>query len=101
LVGFVIVGGLWGGLFGLLVTFPTTLKGVAFGLLPTLVDWLVTAPMTGHGLFNRGTAAGIGLPLLFHALIWGGILGNLCGRWLRPPYSAATPPITATTSGDI
>ncbi|CAA9412024.1 MAG: hypothetical protein AVDCRST_MAG64-2421 [uncultured Phycisphaerae bacterium] len=89
-LGFLAAGGIWGWLFGLLVPRPTLLAGVAFGLLPALFHWLVIAPLIGDGLFNRGTAAGVALPLLFNALVWGGIVGHLCHRWLRPPYDAVT-----------
>jgi hypothetical protein len=82
----------WGALFGLLVKKPTVLKGMAFGLLPALFQWLVLAPISGQPMFFGGTPAAFGLPLLFCVLIWGGATGYLSGRWLRPPYSAAVDP---------
>ena len=87
-----VAGAALGALFGLVVRKPTILKGMIFGLVPALVQWLVVGPLTGQGLFLGGTAAGIGLPLLFDVLLWGAITGYFCGRWLRPPYSAAVDP---------
>jgi len=89
LSGFLIVNTLWGGLFGLLVARPTFLKGVAFGVLPTLVHWLL-AYATHPGSRMEWTGSAIGLPLLYHALIWGGLLGMLSGRWLGAPSATAT-----------
>jgi hypothetical protein len=91
-LGFLAAGAIWGGLYGLLVSRPSVLNGVAFGLLPTLFHWLVVAPIAGDGLFNNLRPWGIALPLLFYALIWGGLVGQLCHHWLAPPYAADTPP---------
>ena len=82
----------WGALFGLLVRKPSILKGMAFGLLPALFQWLVLAPLSRQPMFFGGTPAAIGLPVLFCVLIWGGATGYFSGRWLRPPYSAAVDP---------
>ncbi len=90
--GFLLAGALWGALFGLIVSRPTVLKGMAFGLLPTLFLWLVMAPALGQPAFNGFRAEGILLPILFNVLIWGTILGYLCSSWLRPPYASATVP---------
>ena len=89
----------WGALFGLLVRKPTVLKGMLFGVLPALVQWLVLAPLARQPMFFGGTAAAIGLSVLFCVFVWGGLTGYHCGRWLRPPYSAAVDPdlTTATT----
>src|SRR5688572_5029899 len=88
--GFVLVGGVWGALFGLLVARPTFLKGMLFGILPTLFHWLVLAPLAGAGPFSGGTAGGIILPLVTNVVLWGGLLGYLCERWLAHPTTAAT-----------
>jgi hypothetical protein len=87
LVASVAAGGVWGMLFGLLVRKPTVLKGMAFGVLPALLQWLVLPPLTG-----APAAAGIVLPLLFSVFVWGTLTGYTAGRWLRPPYSAAVDP---------
>ena len=93
-LGSLIAGALWGLVFGLLVRRPTILKGMAFGLVPALFQWMVMSPLLGDGLFFRrlGAGAGIGLPVLFNVLIFGSIVGYFCGRWLRPPYSGAVDP---------
>jgi hypothetical protein len=92
--GSLLAGATWGVVFGFLVRRPTVLKGMAFGFLPALFQWLVLAPVLGQGLFFRrlGIAAGVGLPILFNVLIFGGIVGYCCGRWLRPPYTGAVDP---------
>jgi hypothetical protein len=87
ILGSVAAGGVWGMLFGGLVRKPTVLKGMAFGVLPALLQWLVLPPVTG-----ASAAAGIVLPLLFSVFLWGTLTGYLAGRWLRPPYSAAVNP---------
>ena len=81
-------------LFGFLIRRPTILKGMIFGFVPMLFQWLVLSPLLGDGLFFRrsGIAAGIGLPLLFNVLIFGSLLGYFSGRWLRPPYAGAVDP---------
>jgi hypothetical protein len=92
LLGSVAAAVAWGGLFGLIVRRPTVLTGMLFGLMPALFQWLVLAPVSRHPIFFGGSAAAIGLPLLFCVLVWGGITGYFAGRWLRPPYSAAVDP---------
>ena len=88
----VLAGAAWGAVFGLLVRRPTILKGMVFGFLPALVQWLVLSPLLGEALFFRGTRAGLFLPVLFNVLLWGGAVGHYCGRWLRPPYTGAVDP---------
>jgi hypothetical protein len=90
-----IAGALWGVLFGLLFERPTAVKGMLFGLLPTLLFWLVVAPLTGQASLAPGHRAGLMLPLLFNTIVWGGILGVLCGHWLRPPYTTDVAPAAA------
>jgi hypothetical protein len=92
ILGSVVAAVGWGALFGLLVRKPTVLKGMVFGFLPALFQWLVLAPLSRQPLFFGATAAAIGLPVLFCVLVWGGITGYFCGRWLRPPYSGAVDP---------
>jgi hypothetical protein len=92
--GALMAGAIWGLLFGLLVRRPTILKGMVFGILPALFQWLVLSPLLGQGLFfsRSGLGSGIGLPLLFNVLIFGSLIGYYCGRWLRPPYTGAVDP---------
>jgi len=92
ILGSLVAAAVWGALFGLLVRKPTVLKGMAFGLLPAVFQWLVLAPLSHRPLFFGATAAAILLPILFCVLLWGGITGYYAGRWLRPPYSAAVDP---------
>ena len=96
LVAAVAAGGAWGALFGLAVKRPSMLAGMLFGLLPALFQWLVLAPLSRQPVFFGATALGIALPVLFCVLVWGGITGYYCGRWLRPPYSAAVDPDLTT-----
>ena len=93
-LGSLTAGAFWGLLFGFLIRRPTILKGMIFGFVPMLFQWLVLSPLLGDGLFFRrsGIAAGIGLPLLFNVLIFGSLLGYFSGRWLRPPYAGAVDP---------
>jgi hypothetical protein len=88
-LGFLVAGGLWGALFALVITRPNVGTGMLFGIVPTVFLWLVVAPLAGAGLFMGGTLGGILLPLLANTLIWGGVLGYLCDRWLSPPSTAA------------
>ena len=89
LFGSLIAGGLWGALFGLLVARPSFAKGMLFGLLPALFLWVVIAPLTGNALFFGFNPREIVLPVLYNVVIWGGLLGYLCDRWVSPPSTAA------------
>lgn len=72
---FIISGGIWGIIFTLLVKHPTILKGMLFGLLPSLWLWVVVNPIIGQPLFNDFTLKGILMPLLFNVVIWGTFMG--------------------------
>jgi hypothetical protein len=72
---FIISGGIWGLLFGLLVKAPTLLKGMLFGLLPTLWLWTAVNGALGKPLFNGFETKGLLMPLLFNVVIWGGFVG--------------------------
>ena len=98
IVGALLAGALGGMLFGLAFKRPTLLAGMAWGVVATIVQWVILAPATGRPVFYGLTSPGIALPLLINMLIWGTLLGYLCGRWLRPPYSAAVDP-DLTTGG--
>jgi hypothetical protein len=93
-LGALVAATAWGAFFGFFVRRPTILKGMIFGVLPALFQWLVLSPLLGYGVFFRGmgTGVGIGFPLLFSVLIFGSTLGYFCGRWLRPPYTGAVDP---------
>ena len=77
---FIISGGIWGILFTLLVKHPTILKGMLFGLLPSLWLWVVVNPIIGQPLFNDFTLKGILMPLLFNVVIWGTFMGWYASR---------------------
>lgn len=80
IIGFVIAGGIWGVIFVAIVRVPNVLRGMIFGILPTLFLWLVIAPAVGNPLFNGFTAKGIILPLIFNVVIWGSFVGWYCSR---------------------
>ena len=78
---FVILGeGIWGIIFALLVKNPTLVKGVLFGILPTLWLWVVVNAMVGEPLFNGFEMMGIVMPLIFNMVIWGSVVGWYCSR---------------------
>ena len=52
---FLLAGGLWGLLFAAMVKHPTIIKGMLFGILPTLFLWVVINPIIGQPLFNDFT----------------------------------------------
>src|SRR3954462_2430133 len=80
ILGSVIAAAVWGAMFGLVVRKPTVLKGMAFGLLPALFQWLVLARVSHQPYLFGATAAGMGLPLLFCVFVWGGLTGYFAGR---------------------
>lgn len=86
---FLIMGTLWGALFGVLVARPNVLKGMLFGLAPALFSWLVLAPIAGERPFWGFTPAGLLVPPLFYVLIWGSLVGLMCRQWQRRPRTAA------------
>ncbi|MEO6916451.1 MAG: DUF6789 family protein [Chitinophagaceae bacterium] len=73
-------GGIWGILFALLVKNPTPLKGLLFGLLPTLWLWTGVNAMLSKPMFNGFEVMGIIMPLVFNMLIWGSFVGWYCSR---------------------
>ncbi len=81
---FMISGGIWGLLFTLLVKDPTVVKGMFFGILPTLWLWIVVNAFIGKPLFNNFTPKGLLLPILFNVIIWGSFIGWFTARRLRP-----------------
>lgn len=72
---FIIAGGIWGLIFGLLVKYPTVLKGFLFGLLPSLWLWVVVNSYLGKPLFNSFTGKGLIMPIIFNMVIWGSFVG--------------------------
>ena len=80
---FIISGGIWGLIFSLLVKRPTVVKGILFGILPTLWLWIVINAVIGKPLFNGFDLKGIILPIIFNMLIWGSILGWYTSRKVR------------------
>ncbi len=73
-------GGIWGILFALLVKNPTLVKGLLFGILPTLWLWVGVNAMVGKPLFNGFEMMGIVMPLVFNMVIWGSFVGWYCSR---------------------
>ncbi len=72
---FIISGGIWGVVFGLLVKYATIIKGMLFGILPTLWLWVAVNGFLGNPLFNGFEAKGLILPILFNVVIWGSFIG--------------------------
>lgn len=72
---FIISGGIWGLLFGLITKEPSVLKGMLFGILPTLWLWIVVNAFLGKPLFNGFTAKGLIMPFIFNVIIWGSFVG--------------------------
>lgn len=66
---FIIAGGIWGLIFGLLVKHPTVLKGFLFGLLPSLWSWVVVNSYLGKPLFNGFAVTGLVLPIIFNGYL--------------------------------
>jgi hypothetical protein len=77
---FLISGGIWGIIFGLLVKNPTVLKGCLFGILPNLWLWIVINAFMGKPLFNNFELKGLLMPVIFNMVIWGSFLGWYCSR---------------------
>lgn len=81
---FIISGGIWGLLFSLLVKEPTVVKGMLFGILPTLWLWIAVNAFLGKPLFNGFTTKGLLMPILFNIIIWGSFVGwYMSNRWHR------------------
>ncbi len=81
---FAVIGGLWGALFAAVVSEPTVLKGMLFGIIPTFFVWLFVAPfILGAPLFMGFAAQGLILPFVFNVIVWGGFLGWYCRRLTR------------------
>ena len=82
---FIIAGGIWGLLFAILVKNPTVLKGLIFGILPTL--WLLVPvnAYLGKPLFNGFDPKGLIMPLIFNMVIWGSVLGWYCAARIPKP----------------
>lgn len=72
---FILSGGIWGLFFGLLVKNPSVVKGIIFGILPTLWLWLVVNSVLGKPLFNDFTTKGLLMPIIFNMVIWGSFIG--------------------------
>jgi len=71
---FAISGGIWGLVFRLIPN-PSPIKGMIFGILPSLWLWIVVSPIVSGLFFNGFTFKGILLPLLFNCVIWGSFVG--------------------------
>lgn len=82
-LGFAAAGGVWGLIFAAAVRNPNIVKGMLYGLAPTLFLWLVIAPLTGKPLFNGFKPPGILFPILFNVIVWGGFVGWFVSREKR------------------
>ena len=80
---FAVGGGLWGVIYSLAFRQSTAKKGALFGLVPTIVYWLVGAPMSGRPAFGGLTAEGLLVPIAANCFVWGGFVGWLCRQALR------------------
>jgi len=76
---FAISGGIWGIIFRLIPN-PTTLKGMAFGIFPSLWLWVVVSPVVNGVFFNGLALKGIIMPLIFNCGIWGSFVGWYVSR---------------------
>ncbi|MEO6683811.1 MAG: hypothetical protein ABIN48_13395 [Ginsengibacter sp.] len=83
LILFIISGGIWGIIFGWIVKRPTILKGIFFGILPSLWLWTAVNGAMGKPLFNGFALMGIINPIICNMLIWGSILGCYTSRKLK------------------
>lgn len=79
---FAVSGGIWGAIFTSLFK-PKVVKGMIFGIAPSLWVWLVIAPYMGHPLFNGFALKGILFPFLFNCIIWGSFIGWYTRKKLR------------------
>lgn len=87
---FLFFGALWAVPFALLIPNPTILKGVLWGLLPTLWMWtFVPAVLTGGPLFGGFAVQGLVMPIIMNCLIWGSIVGWYCDNHAHPAASPA------------
>lgn len=86
---FVVGGGIWGALFALLVPNPTVLKGVLFGILPTLFSGLFVTPVViGGPVFNDFALLPNLIGLTMNCLIWGSLTGWYCARHIAASANA-------------
>ena len=86
---FIISGGIWGLLFGLLVKDPTVLKGMLFGILPSLWLWIVVNAVLGKPMFNGFTTKGLLMPFIFNVVIWGTFIGWYMSARLHHTHKTA------------
>ncbi len=88
---FVVGGGIWGALFALLLPDPTVLKGILFGLLPTLWQGAFVVPVImGEPAFHGFALLPNALGIVANCLIWGSIAGWYCARHLTARSGRAT-----------
>lgn len=76
---FAISGGIWGLVFRL-VPRPGVLKGMAFGIVPSLWLWVVVSPVVSGTFFNGFALKGIIMPIIFNCVIWGSFVGWYVSR---------------------
>ena len=81
-LAFVAIGTLWGAPFAW-VPRPTILKGMLWGIVPTLWALVAWPAINGQPVLADGDPKGIVLPILMNVVIWGSILGWYTQRHAR------------------
>lgn len=76
---FAVSGGIWGLVFRL-VPRPNILRGMAFGIVPSLWLWIVVSPVVSGVFFNGFALKGIIMPIIFNCVIWGSFVGWYVSR---------------------
>jgi hypothetical protein len=74
----------WGGIWGVMFLLPllrgsVVLRGLLFGLAPTLVAWFVVFPL--HGMGPMGLKVGVLMPLM--AIVLNAVWGIGAAIWVR------------------
>lgn len=82
---FAVAGGIWGCLYTALVNDPNIGNGMLFGILPTLWQWLVVAPLMGDSLFFGFAAQSLIIPIIANVIIWGSFVGWYCDQRITAP----------------
>jgi hypothetical protein len=63
-----------------------------FGLVPAVAGGLLWVALSDQPLAAGFTAPPLARALVLHVLLWGGLLGLMCARWVNPPTSADVGP---------
>lgn len=76
---FAVSGGIWGGIFTA-ITRPNPIKGIIYGIAPSLWVWLVISPYMGFPIFHGFALKPIIFPIIFNCFIWGSFVGWWAGK---------------------